>query len=203
MPAPPIGTRFGDLVVISERHGPRRLMVTCRCDCGNEKAIRYDHLSNEIGSGKTTSCGHAAKSNALKHGLKDAPEYGVWQQMINRCHKPGKQSHNYKDRGIYVCDRWRYSFENFIADMGRRPGGEREYTIERIDNNGPYEPGNCRWATYKEQARNARFNRLLTYEGRTMSMAAWAEERKINPGTLKSRLDHSGWPLGKALGFWT
>jgi hypothetical protein len=209
MPAPSMGTRFGRLVVISEPFG--RYKVTCRCDCGVEKAIRYDHLSSEAGSGKAASCGclnrektsEANTTHGKLRGYQRPPEYAIWQQMINRCHRqPGtKYAKNHGDRGIEVCTRWRWSFENFLADMGPRPGGKREYTIERIKNERNYEPGNCRWATYQEQANNTRTNRLLTYDGRTMTLAEWARERKINPGTLISRLDRSLWSTRRALGF--
>lgn len=198
MAAPSIGTVFSRLTVASEPFGRYRVM--CRCSCGVEKDVRYDHLV----SGKTVSCGcqkvESTKLSNTTHGLARSPEYAVYKAMINRCHKPSKQSHNYKDRGIYVCDRWRESFENFIADMGRRPGGEREYTVERRDNNGPYEPGNCYWATYKVQGNNRRTNRLLTYKGRTQTLVMWAEETGVNQGTLLSRLDRQGLRLGQALG---
>jgi hypothetical protein len=130
-----------------------------------------------------------------KHGFSPrnapkSPEYHSWLCMIQRCTNPKQRSYqNYGGRGIKVCERWG-KFENFLADMGLRP--TPEHSIERKDVNGNYEPNNCRWATKKEQARNARSNRLLTIGGRTQCLNAWAEELGKERSVIKQRLK-LGW----------
>lgn len=155
--APPrSGDRFGRLVVIAaawSRESHRRWY--CRCDCGTTTITRETHMKQ----GRITSCGCAKtefhRRRLLKHGLHGVPEYRVWKTMKSRCTSPGQQSFKYYGaRGIGVCDRWRESFETFYADMGPRPGPQ--YSIDRINNDGHYEPGNCRWATATEQALNKR-----------------------------------------------
>jgi hypothetical protein len=117
--------------------------------------------------------------------------------MVNRCHREGTLSfRNYGARGIRVCDRWRESFASFLEDMGRKP--TPQHTIDRVNNDGNYEPGNCRWATRRQQSLNTRVNRLVSYDGREMPLALWAEETRIPYGTLMSRLDN-GWPVERAL----
>jgi hypothetical protein len=117
-------------------------------------------------------------------------------QMIARCHEPTSKNYgDYGARGIVVCDRWRESFANFYADMSSRPAGT---TLDRIDNDGPYSPDNCRWADLITQANNKRTSRFLTLDGRTQTVAQWARETGLNQGTLKSRLA-KGWTTEDAL----
>ncbi|HNC24842.1 MAG TPA: hypothetical protein PLU52_11600 [Opitutaceae bacterium] len=120
----------------------------------------------------------------------------VWRSMINRCHRPEVENYpNYGGRGIAVCDRWRSSFDAFMADMGERPPGG---TIERRDNDGPYGPENCLWVTRADQSRNKRNNRLITANGRTMTMADWARELGINPAAILYRI-RAGWTAARAV----
>jgi len=121
--------------------------------------------------------------------------YRIWNAMLQRCTNPKQVSYErYGARGIKVCERWIHSFDNFLSDMGEMPPGR---SIDRIDTNGNYEPSNCRWATIKEQNRNMRTNRNVSFNGITMTLGAWAERIKIKGQTLKYRLDN--WPLQEAL----
>ncbi|MGY8988455.1 MAG: hypothetical protein ACKVG7_07840, partial [Flavobacteriales bacterium] len=103
----------------------------------------------------------------------------------------------YGGRGISVCDRWRDSFENFLADMGERPSNE--HSIDRKDNDGNYEPDNCRWATKKEQGRNRRSNRILTFNNKTQTLIEWSEELGISSAVIRQRIKASGWSIEEAL----
>lgn len=127
---------------------------------------------------------------------RNSREYGVWCSMMNRCNNPNTVGYkNYGARGIKVCRRW-HTFENFDADMGPRPPGG---TVERIDNNGPYSPRNCRWATRQEQGQNKRNSRLLSHKGRTQTMAEWARELGVHASAILYRLNKPGWTLEQAL----
>lgn len=126
------------------------------------------------------------------------PEYVAWRSMKARCLIPSSSSfHKYGARGIRVAPEWVDDFAAFVAHVGRRPGPG--YSLERKDNEGHYEPGNVRWATSKEQARNRRSSRMITHAGETMTLAAWAERAGILVTTLKQRIDRAGWPMEKAL----
>jgi hypothetical protein len=114
------------------------------------------------------------------------PEYFAWNSMRNRCHNPNNPSyHNYGGRGIGVCDEWA-SYDQFLADVGRRPS--EKHTLDRINNDGHYEPSNVRWATRSEQSRNRRVIRLLTYQDETRPLYEWAEALGINGSTIFTRL---------------
>lgn len=136
-----------------------------------------------------------------KHGEgsrgKITPEYRAWQHMKNRCLNPrADQRRQYQDRGIMVWEGWVHDFPAFLAHVGRRPSPQ--HSLDRIDNNGSYVPGNVRWATQPEQCSNTRMNCWITYHGRTQTRSQWADELGIQRSTLYLRLK-AGWPLERAL----
>jgi len=193
-----INKTFGRLTVIkrngSDKHG--KSLWLCHCDCGNEVIIIGQNLKN----GVTRSCGCLQKELLTKknitHGMTYTKLYVDWIQMRKRCkNKKNKSYKNYGARGITVCDRW-LKFENFYRDMGDKPEG---LTLERIDNNGNYEPNNCKWATRKVQANNSRRNVIIEYLGQKKNIAQWAKDLGIKYNTLVQRLQRH-WPIKKALG---
>lgn len=190
------GQRFGRLVYVGEadKRGVRR--VVARCDCGDVRS----YVASALTSGNTQSCGclrleinsALAKIQMTKHGMTGTPTFNSWSSAIERCYrKTADQYPHYGGRGITVCDRWRESFENFLADMGERPDG---CTLDRHpDVDGNYEPGNCRWATAAQQANNKRNSRYVTRDGRTQTITEWAREFGIYD-TLPFKRRAAGWP---------
>ncbi len=152
------GQRFGRLVVTEMVANAKRAdkpKCLCSCDCGGSITLP----SGALTTGRFRSCG-CAKNDEIKHGLRKTPTYNTWYSMLERCRNPKNASwRNYGARGIRVCERW-HELANFIADMGMRPDGK---TIDRIDPNGNYEPGNCRWADADVQQRTKR-NVVCSYE---------------------------------------
>lgn len=165
------GARFHRWIVINEvstSSGRRRLF--CRCDCGIEKVVALHHLK----AGASKSCGCLtsdssrirAKAQAI-HGLYKSPTYRSWAAMKYRCQSLNPaSSHRYRGRGITVCDRWQ-DFKNFLADMGKRPEGT---TLDRINNDGHYDPDNCRWATVEVQSKNRQHRRGPNLSHSTVSV---------------------------------
>lgn len=187
------GQRFGRLVAV-ERLEARYAYWLCKCDCGQTKRVRLSHLR----SGATTSCGcyglERSTQSATKHGMNRTRTHNIWSLMLQRCRDPGCTIWPYYGgRGISVCERW-LKFENFLADMGVCPDG---LTLERENTDGNYEPKNCRWATKVEQARNKRNNHVLTYQGESLCIAAWAERLGVSRNLLYSRIN-KGWSVERA-----
>lgn len=163
-------TRFGRLTVLGEAE-PKRFgqsvyrRALCRCDCGNLSKPLPDSLR----SGRTTSCGCLTAEVATRHGMEKSSEYRAWVNMRARCKNPTDQSWSrYGGRGIAVCDRWRDSFEAFYADVGPRPTAS--HSIDRIDNDGNYEPGNVRWATALMQNQNRHNSLHVEMSGETVAL---------------------------------
>lgn len=177
------------------------ILWECLCDkslggCGATTIVRGIHLR----SGHTQSCGCLAelvqKTCHVTHGMTKTPEYQSWHGMKQRCTNSRHTSFSdYGGRGISVCDRW-MTFENFLSDMGRKPS--TSHSIDRIDNNGNYEPSNCVWASKESQARNNRRNRPLTIGERTQLISDWARETGLSVATICKRLAR-GWTTERAV----
>lgn len=191
-----IGCRFGRLTVIGVDGRNRR----CACDCGTHVTV----LACNLATGNTSSCGCLRREiepiAALSHGAtKDrrwTRAYTIYHGMLQRCLNPKNPGWpTYGGRGIYVCNEWLDSFRRFLADMGEPPPGS---SLDRIDNDGPYCKENCRWATDFQQARNRRSSRILTFDGKSQSLADWAEEIRVDYFTLHGRLKR-GWSVERAL----
>ena len=128
---------------------------------------------------------------------RGAPEYNSWRKMIARCYDPDiRDWNNYGGRGITVCDEWREDYMAFLRDMARRP--TPQHTIDRIDNDGPYCPRNCRWALRAQQMRNTRRTHMITALGRTQPLLDWANELGVTPMTIYGRI-RRGWSLEAAV----
>lgn len=198
-----VGRTFVRLTVV-ERAGTHRQKSTwrVRCECGNERVVPGAALV----SGNTKSCGCLQRDRAsmvsrtpgLARPAKSYPEYTVWCAMVQRCTNCKDDAFiNYGGRGIKVCDRWRNSFADFLADMGERPSAA--HSIERLNNDGHYEPNNVLWATVVRQANNKRSNVRVAYLGRTQTVAEWCRELGLRPFTVYNRLNHCGWSPERAL----
>lgn len=177
------GRIFGSLLALySTKTESRKVFYMCLCACGEVVEAR----GNSLRTGNTKSCG--CRTGKPGGRIARNPEhvlYGLWTGIKTRCRNPASTGyHNYGGRGISLCEAW-LKFENFISDMGPRPTGT---TLDRIDNNGNYEPNNCRWATRKEQMRNMRKTRLVTHGGVTKSISTWAEELGFTTSTLRYRI---------------
>jgi len=198
------GQRFGRLTVLYDT-GERKngsVVWHCQCDCGNESDVGSDKLV----SAHTTSCGcyqrqRAAEVNTV-HGMTREKIfhsiYRTWGDMLQRCENPSRKNYrNYGFRGIKVCDEW-HKFIPF-CDWALASGWQKGLQLDRINNNGNYEPGNCHWATPQENNRNRRNNRMITFAGKTQCLAAWADETGIGYFTLRSRINLYHWTIERAL----
>jgi hypothetical protein len=160
----------------------------CECECGTEGEFRIDHLV----SGLTQSCGCLNKEQKTSHGHTvngRTPTYESWRAMRDRCELASHPHYQrYGGRGIRVCEQWLgpEGFANFLRDMGERPSGK--HSIDRIDNEGHYEPSNCKWSTMVQQHQNRSTNVNLTHNGKTQCLTAWSVETGIRISTLRARL---------------
>ncbi len=168
----------------------------CECGCGQATTIARQsdtRLGHVRGKPKRFVNGHNSCKYGHSHGDSDSPEYAVWKHMTDRCSNPKNPKwKDYGGRGIVVCDEWKHDYRSFLAYIGRRPS--RRYSIERIDNNGNYEPGNVRWATAKQQQRNRRCNRWLEYNGERYLLVDLAKKLGVKYQTIQKRLQLWGRP---------
>lgn len=192
------GERFARLVALypipGSRISPRKW--ACRCDCGTISNV----LTRDLLSGNTTSCGcyiRELHANRMRtHGLAHTPTYNTWASMLARCNNPKSDKYNYYGgRGIKVCERWQH-FALFLQDMGERPS--KGYSLDRLDNNGDYEPENCRWASKRTQSRNRNSNIVVEYQGLSLCLTEWAERLDVSYETLRQRIQRYGWSVEKA-----
>lgn len=181
------GQHYGRLVVVKENGRCRQERAwLCRCECGSETTV----ASYPLASGATKSCG--CRKGLWKHGYArrgqpHTPEYQSWQSMMTRCYSESHIGYSlWGGRGITVCDRWRNDFVSFLADMGPRPPGT---TIDRINNDGNYEPSNCRWATRIQQMTNTRRSQWYrTLDDGPITLSEMARQLAMPRGTLQHRL---------------
>ena len=192
------GKRYGRLTVLHEAINSIKKGVVwmCKCECGALKEIS----PYELKIGKTISCGcyrnDIIKRNMTTHGLSsNKSTYTVWRKMKERCLKESCPSFkNYGGRGIKICDDWIKDFKSFHS-WCLLSGYKKGLFIDRIDNNGDYEPKNCKWSSYKQQNRNRRSNRYVTYKGERRTFAEWCEMLNISYSRTHQRFHKYGWTL--------
>lgn len=187
-----IHKRFNMLTIVSyKKKGKYNVnYFVCKCDCGNTTEIRANHILND----NQISCG------CIKRKYKDSKIgtviYDTWNRMMHRCYNINNQKYpRYGARGITICDEWKNSYDEFYK-WSINNGFQLGLSIDRINNDGNYEPSNCRWTTRKQQMRNTSRNRLITYQNETHSLAEWCEILNINYSTANVRL-FRGKPLDK------
>jgi hypothetical protein len=192
------GKRFGRFIAICPtKSSSQGRYWLCKCDCGIQKEVQAKCLI----AGAIQSCGCLFRENvktySRTHGQSGTSTHNIWMNMIWRCtNQNAPRFADYGGRGITVCKRW-MNFKLFVEDMGHRPAG---MSLDRINNNGNYEPSNCRWASRVAQANNAPSNKKIHFRGETFGEAEWARRIGIKRTTLQYRL-RSGWTVGQALGF--
>jgi hypothetical protein len=194
-----LGKRFGRLLVL-RMNGTllhRSVAWVCKCDCGKETIA----IGSSLRTGDKKSCGCLLEEKIHQgmgrtHGMTRSPTYRSWESMWGRCTRPNDPVYDkYGGRGISVCERWS-KFEEFLSDMGTRPEG---LSLDRIDNSGNYEPGNCRWATPKQQSNNTRWNRTIKYNGRTYTARELSDLLGLSYNKLRRRIFREGWSISRAI----
>lgn len=191
--------KFGRLQAIkkSVKQSGYRALWDCKCDCGRDFVANRSALT----SGNTKSCG-CLKIDQLtqrntKHGKARSSEYNLWTRIKRVCTRPQSNRYVYYGaRDIKMCERWHQSFQDFLSDIGQRP--TPRHSLDRINNNGDYEPKNVRWATCQEQMLNTRSNRHIIYKEQKLTISQASATFGINYFTLYTRLQH-GWPVEKAI----
>jgi len=193
------GQTFGRLVVLERANNAKgqHTQWKCLCACGNIVIVSSANLK----VGNTKSCGclrkEVSSQKSFVHGMHKSPEYRTWERMKERCCNTNRPAYKYYGgRGISIYPKWKDSFIAFFNYIGPKPPGN--YSIDRINTNGNYEPGNVRWATPKEQANNSRRNHLITINAHTLNIQQWADFVGIKPLIICTRI-HRGWPPEKAI----
>src|SRR3990167_10575783 len=184
--------RFGRWIAISRVSRKGRSFWICRCDCGEKGLVSLSELRRN----KSKSCGCLSAELFVKgqtvHGMAHTSEYKAWKAMKQRCLNAKHADFKYYGaRGIRVCKQWKNDFATFFTDMGARPKG---YSLDRINNDGNYEPRNCRWTTPAVQSMNSRHPRIIEHNGRAQSITAWMKQLHVSHQTLSRELKHRGLP---------
>ena len=189
------GQKIGRLTILERDYtkpNAKNAMWRCQCDCGNTTVTAGPNI------GKTTfSCGCWVRENNSNlnrtHGASKTSEFGIWQGIQQRCHNPNNPRYDrYGARGIVMCERWRCDFRNFLYDMGARPSPK--HSVERINNDGNYEPGNCEWALQKVQNRNYSRTNLIEINGEKLCVLDWCNRLNINRDTLYKQAKYEASP---------
>lgn len=192
------GQKFGRLIAIKYLHNSNtgKAVWLCKCECGNV----IEAISGNLCSGKTNSCGCYKKDmHPIEHGMSNTRLHKIWQNMKTRCYNDNYvQYKDYGGRGIKVCTDWKDSFKEFY-NWAIDNGYNDTLTIDRIDNNGNYEPSNCRWTTRRQQNRNQRTTRLITINGVTHCLKEWCKILGLHYVTVLSRLNKLNWTIERAL----
>lgn len=193
-----VGDKFSRWTAISKDSSKYNYWI-CRCECGTEKSVFIGSLR----CGRSKSCGCLPRNGgdgfAIRHGDYRSAEYRVWSSMLTRCSNPKSKAYEfYGARGIIVCPRWQgeSGFSNFLADMGRRPSSV--HSLDRIETNGNYEKGNCRWTTKDIQSRNTRRNRYFDINGEKKCLLDLCRDYNISYSLVHGRLT-DGWAIERAL----
>lgn len=204
-----IGNKYGRLTVLSDAKdrslpgGQTVRFVLCRCDCGNEKEINLGRLKH----GRVKSCGCIRGEDLTIYGkgFHNGHFYRKWTDIKTRCNnKNNVRFSDWGGRGIKVCKNWN-KISGFYNDMYKsylqhvKKYGEKNTTIERINNNDSYYKGNCKWATYKEQANNRRSNRIITFNNIALNLCQWSRKLGIKRRTITNRIDRDNWSIEDAL----
>lgn len=197
------GEKFNKLTVVCFSHNlknssnNRKVFWLCKCECYNFHLVN----TNNLISNKSKSCGCLRNQKLVdrsrKHGRSKTPEYETWMSLKRRCYnKNFERYQDYGGRGIVMSDDWKDSFESFLVDMGRRPSSE--HSIDRLDVDGDYCFENCSWKTNKEQCNNKRNNRVLEYNGESLTVTQWAEKLGLSLRTILSRIRYN-WSVERIL----
>lgn len=194
------GKRFGKLIAIERvKNVKKKVSWKCLCDCGKETNV----LTTNLTSNRIKSCGCLKNQKLIerstKHNQRHTKLYEVWKTMKQRCSNPNHISyHNYGGRGIIVCDEWENNYQAFY-EWSIKNGYKEGLSIDRINNDGNYEPSNCRWADRFTQNNNTRQNKPITINGVTKTIHQWANEYNIPVNLVRNRIYILHWDIVKAL----
>jgi hypothetical protein len=187
-----IGQRYASLTVVGEagRTAASKVLWRCKCDCGEERLV----VGSSLLDGRSKTCGCSRSS----HGMRSTSIYAVFRAMQQRCYSKKAVGYpHYGGRGITICAEWLADRRTFFA-WAKRSGYQEGLTIDRIDNDGNYEPDNCRWTDVLTQANNKRSNRFVEFCGERKTIAQWARSRGLSTNCLWGRIQN-GWPIERAL----